>query len=155
MEAYSEISLYKSDINRVLYPSANLGLGNSSRNGANTQPFYIPASNYWFQQLVMGAGAYNADGSSSIYDWTKNPLRDDDGNLVLDDDGNLVPRFFQSEEDDFLWVRYHRFTTPRSYDAVRETWRFVQGFREPSKIGTGIQGLLCRGQHLKWIIMEE
>ena len=117
IEAYSEISLYRSDINRVLYPSANLGLGNSSRKGANTQPFYIPSSNYWFQQLRMGAGAYNANGSSSIYDWELN----------ANSDGS--PRFFQDEEDDFLWVRYHRFTTPRSYDAVRETWRFVQGFR--------------------------
>ena len=117
VEAYTEVSLYKSDLNRVLYPSAHLGLGSSAKNGANTQPFLVPASNYWLQQLRRGAGSYSADGGSSIYDWTQN----------ADRDGS--PNYFQENEADYVWVRYHRFTTPRSYDSVRETWRFVQGFR--------------------------
>ena len=143
VEAYSEISLYKSDINRVLYPSANLGLGNSSRNGANTQPFYIPASNYWFQQLRQGA--LSTDGSASVYDWTNNPTRDDDGNLVLDINGNLVPRFFQSEEDDFLgFVIIDLLLQEVTMQFVKHGDLF-KALEEPSKIGTGIQGLLCRG----------
>ena len=117
VETYSELSYYKSDINRVLYPSAHLGLGNSARGGNNSQPFLVPASNYWLQQLRRGSGSYSVDGGTSIYDWTD----------YADSDGS--PNYFQENEGDYLFARYHRFTTPRSYDSVRETWRIVQGFR--------------------------
>ena len=40
-------------------------------------------------------------------------------------DGSL----FVDEEGDSLWFRYFRFSTPRSWDSTRETWRVVQGFR--------------------------
>ncbi len=117
IEAYSEISYYKSDINRVLYPSAHLGLGSGAKNGAGTQPFLVPGTNYWANQFRRGAGSYSAAGGSSIYDWEQN----------ADSDGS--PNYFIENEADYFWVRYHRFQTPRSYDAARETWRIVQGFR--------------------------
>ena len=28
-----------------------------------------------------------------------------------------------------MWARYFRFSTPRSWDSTRQTWRLVQGFR--------------------------
>ena len=36
---------------------------------------------------------------------------------------------FVDKEGDELWFRRFRFSTPRSWDSTRETWRVVQGFR--------------------------
>ena len=46
-------------------------------------------------------------------------------NQLVRTNGNL----FVDKEDDFLWMRYGRFTTPRSYESQRFTYRLVQGFR--------------------------
>ena len=46
-------------------------------------------------------------------------------NQLVRTNGNL----FVDKEDDFLWIRYGRFTTPRSYESQRFTYRLVQGFR--------------------------
>jgi|TARA_B100000282_G_scaffold103153_1_gene72896 outer membrane receptor protein involved in Fe transport len=35
---------------------------------------------------------------------------------------------FVDAEDDFLWIRFLRFTQPRYYNHERETWRFTQAF---------------------------
>lgn len=93
IEAYSEISFYQSKSDRVLYAGTHLGLGNSSKQGGNTQPFLIPSTNYWLNQLQR-----------------------DNGDLFVD------------KEADHLWARYFRFSTPRSYDSTRQTWRLLQGF---------------------------
>jgi len=94
IEAYSEISFYQSKSEKVLYAGTNLGLGSSSRGGANTQPLLIPSTNYWLNQLQR-----------------------ENGDLFVD------------KEADNLWARYFRFSTPRSWDSTRQTWRLVQGFR--------------------------
>ena len=52
IEAYSEISFYQSKSEKVLYAGTNLGLGSSSRAGANTQPLLIPSTNYWLNLLT-------------------------------------------------------------------------------------------------------
>ena len=94
IEAYTEFSYYESDVNRNLYGGAMLGLGNSARYGQNTQPLYIPASNYYLQQIQRASGSA-----------------------------------FLGREAEWLWARYHRFSTVRGYDAHKNTWRVVQGFR--------------------------
>jgi len=99
VEAYTELSFYQSQSEKTLYAGTHLGLGSSSRGGGNTQPFLIPATNYWLQQLQNG--------------------------LIGSSGGDL----FQDEEAEYLWARYFRFSTPRTWDSTRETWRIVQGFR--------------------------
>ena len=94
IEAYSEISFYQSKSDKVLYAGTHLGLGSSSKQGGNTQPFLIPSTNYWLNQLQR-----------------------DNGDLFVD------------KEADHLWARYFRFSTPRSWDSTRQTWRLLQGFR--------------------------
>ena len=99
IEAYSEVSFYQSKSEKTLYAGTNLGLGSSSRRGANTQPLLIPSTNYWLNLLQNG------------------PIGSTGGDLFVD------------EEADHLWARYFRFSTPRSWDSTRQTWRLVQGFR--------------------------
>ncbi len=94
VEAYSEVSYYKSDSSKTLYPGAPLGMGSSAKNGGNTQPILVPSTNYWLNQLQRP-----------------------NGDLFVDKEG------------DELWFRRFRFSTPRSWDSTRETWRVVQGFR--------------------------
>ena len=101
VEAYTEISFYQSQSEKTLYGGTHLGLGTSSRGGGNTQPFLIPSTNYWLNQLQRGPIGTPAG----------------DGDLFVD------------READYLWARYFRFSTPRAWDSTRETWRFVQGFR--------------------------
>ena len=98
VEAYTEVSFYQSKTERTLYAGTNLGLGSSSRAGGNTQPLLIPSTNYWLNQLQRG------------------PIGSTGGDLFVD------------KEADHLWARYFRFSTPRSYDSTRETWRILQGF---------------------------
>ena len=99
IEAYSEISFYQSKSDKVLYAGTHLGLGSSSKQGGNTQPFLIPSTNYWLKQIQQG------------------PIGSSGGALFVD------------EEADHLWARYFRFSTPRSWDSTRQTWRLLQGFR--------------------------
>ena len=94
VEAYSEVSYYKSDSSKQLYGGAPLGMGSSAKNGGNTQPILVPSTNYWLNQLQRP-----------------------NGDLFVDKEG------------DELWFRRFRFSTPRSWDSTRETWRIVQGFR--------------------------
>ena len=94
VEAYSELSYYKSDSSKQLYGGAPLGMGTSAKNGGNTQPILVPSTNYWLNQLQRP-----------------------NGDLFVDKEG------------DELWFRRFRFSTPRSWDSTRETWRVVQGFR--------------------------
>ena len=101
VEAYTEMSFYQSQSEKTLYAGTHLGLGTSSRGGGNTQPFLIPSTNYWLNQLQRGPIGTPAG----------------DGDLFVD------------READYLWARYFRFSTPRAWDSTRETWRFVQGFR--------------------------
>tara|TARA_B100001250_G_scaffold138990_1_gene119042 strand:+ start:1077 stop:4151 length:3075 start_codon:yes stop_codon:yes gene_type:complete len=56
VEAYTEIGFYTSEINRVLYPGTVLGSGSATKNGGGTQPFVIPSTNYWLNQLVRPNG---------------------------------------------------------------------------------------------------
>ena len=56
VEAYSEVSYYKSTSNKQLYGGAPLGMGSSSRNGGNTQPILVPSTNYWLNQLQRPNG---------------------------------------------------------------------------------------------------
>ena len=99
IEAYTELSFYQSKSEKVLYAGTNLGLGSSSKKGGNTQPLLIPSTNYWLNQLQRG------------------PIGSTGGDLFVD------------KEADHLWARYFRFSTPRSWDSTRQTWRIVQGFR--------------------------
>jgi len=55
-EAYSEIGIYNSMAEQVLFPGTTLGAGTCGRTGTCTQPMLIPASNYWLNQLVNGDG---------------------------------------------------------------------------------------------------
>ena len=56
IEAYSEVSYYKSTANKQLYGGAPLGMGSSSKNGGNTQPILVPSTNYWLNQLQRPNG---------------------------------------------------------------------------------------------------
>ena len=56
VEAYSEVSYYKSDSSKQLYGGAPLGMGSSSKNGGNTQPILVPSTNYWLNQLQRPNG---------------------------------------------------------------------------------------------------
>ena len=56
VEAYSELSYYKSDSSKQLYGGAPLGMGSSAKNGGNTQPILVPSTNYWLNQLQRPNG---------------------------------------------------------------------------------------------------
>mgnify|MGYP001304959201 CR=1 FL=1 len=114
MEAYTEVSYYTSDINRVLYGSAMLGLGTSAKGGGNSQPMFIPATNYWLSQF------YRRDRGPDY----------DSGDLFVN--SSDMKKFDSNDAtgaSEGLFARYHRFSTPRSYDSKRETFRLVQGLR--------------------------
>jgi iron complex outermembrane recepter protein len=108
IEAYSEISFYQSKSEKVIYAGTNLGLGSASQYGGNTQPFLIPSTNYWLNQLQNGL--IGSTGNTLFVDSTAT--------------SKGVPY-----TDDYLWARYFRFSTPRSWDSTRQTWRLLQGFR--------------------------
>jgi outer membrane cobalamin receptor len=56
VESYTEIGMYMSETNRVLYPGTVLGTGSAARGGAGTQALVIPSTNYWLNQLVRSNG---------------------------------------------------------------------------------------------------
>ena len=71
VEAYTEFSYYKSDIHRILYGGANLGMGSAARNGGNTQPLLIPSTNYYLNQLVRRNGTSKFIGREANYLWAR------------------------------------------------------------------------------------
>ena len=56
VEAYAEIGIYNSLASQVLFPGTTLGYGSCGKDGGCTQPYLVPKSNYWLQQLVSGEG---------------------------------------------------------------------------------------------------
>ena len=99
IEAYSEIGIYNSEANQVVFPGTTLGAGSCAKAGSCTQPYLVPLSNYWLKQLV-----------------------DDSGNKLIDNT-DLVSNGLG------LWKARHRFDTPRGYNSHRTTLRLLQGFR--------------------------
>ena len=65
-ESYTEIGMYMSETNRVLYPGTMLGSGSSTRNGGGTQPMEIPATNYWLNQLQRANGDLFVDREGDV-----------------------------------------------------------------------------------------
>ena len=56
VEAYTEIGLYHSLAVQQLYAGTTLGAGDCAATGSCTQPFLVPLSNYWLNQLVDSSG---------------------------------------------------------------------------------------------------
>ena len=56
IEAYTEIGYYHSFATQQLYGGTTLGAGNCAKTGSCTQPFLVPLSNYWLNQLVDSDG---------------------------------------------------------------------------------------------------
>lgn len=56
VEAYTEIGLYHSLAVQQIYPGTTLGAGGCAATGTCTQPFLVPLSNYWLNQLVDSSG---------------------------------------------------------------------------------------------------
>ena len=56
IEAYSEIGYYHSFATQQLFAGTTLGAGGCAVSGGCTQPFLIPLSNYWLNQLVDTSG---------------------------------------------------------------------------------------------------
>ena len=98
IEAYSEIGYYHSAATQQLFAGTTLGAGSCAKTGTCTQPFLVPLSNYWLNQMVDGDGNKLVDNSALI----SNGLG--------------------------LWKARHRFSTPRGYDSDRVTLRVLQGF---------------------------
>ena len=71
IDAYTEIGYYTSDINRVLYPGTFLGSGSSAKKGGATQPFKIPATNYWVSQLQRADGSSFVDKETVTHLWSR------------------------------------------------------------------------------------
>jgi len=71
VDAYTEIGYYTSKVNRVLYPGTFLGSGSSTKKGGATQPFYIPATNYWVQQLQRADGSSFVDKETVTHLWSR------------------------------------------------------------------------------------
>jgi len=64
IEAYSEIGMYNSLATQQLFAGTTLGAGSCGKTGSCTQPFLIPASNYWLNQLVNGNGKKFVDAEN-------------------------------------------------------------------------------------------
>ena len=62
-EAYTEISGYASSATQQLYGGTTLGAGSCGKAGNCTQPYLVPLSNYWLNQLVDGDGGKLVDSS--------------------------------------------------------------------------------------------
>ena len=62
VEAYTEMGLYNSKAHQQLYGGTTLGAGGCGRTGTCTQPYLVPLSNYWLNQLV------DSDGNKLVND---------------------------------------------------------------------------------------
>ena len=78
---------------------------------------------------VLYAGTMLGLGSSAIRGGNTQPMLIPSTNYYLNQLQRADGSKFVDKEDDFLWVRFFRFMTPRSYDSQRFTYRLVQGFR--------------------------
>ena len=56
VEAYTEIGAYYSNASQQIYAGTTLGAGGCGATGTCTQPFLVPLSNYWLNQLVSANG---------------------------------------------------------------------------------------------------
>ena len=56
VEAYTEIGAYHSAAVQQIYPGTTLGAGGCAATGTCTQPYLVPLSNYWLNQLVDSSG---------------------------------------------------------------------------------------------------
>ena len=63
IEAYTEIGYYHSFATQQLFGGTTLGAGSCAKTGSCTQPFLIPLSNYWLNQLVDSSGNKLVDSS--------------------------------------------------------------------------------------------
>ena len=63
IEAYTEIGYYHSFATQQLYGGTTLGAGSCAKTGSCTQPFLVPLSNYWLNQLVDSDGNKLVDSS--------------------------------------------------------------------------------------------
>tara|TARA_A200000113_G_scaffold145166_1_gene130518 strand:- start:2890 stop:5910 length:3021 start_codon:yes stop_codon:yes gene_type:complete len=120
VEAYSEIGIYHSVANQVVFPGTTLGAGSCAKKGSCTQPYLIPLSNYWLQQLVDENGVKLVDATYAIVDDNDTP---DD---TSDDITTYQPYISNGEG---LYKARHRFDTPRGYNSHRTSLRLLQGFK--------------------------
>tara|TARA_B100001029_G_scaffold13545_1_gene9094 strand:+ start:1356 stop:4283 length:2928 start_codon:yes stop_codon:yes gene_type:complete len=63
IEAYTEFGYYHSFATQQLYGGTTLGAGSCAKTGSCTQPFLVPLSNYWLNQLVDSNGNKLVDSS--------------------------------------------------------------------------------------------
>ena len=63
IEAYSEFGVYHSAATQQLFAGTTLGAGTCAKTGSCTQPFLVPLSNYWLNQLVDEDGNKLVDSS--------------------------------------------------------------------------------------------
>jgi len=56
LEAYTEFGYYHSSATQQLFAGTTLGAGSCAKTGSCTQPYLIPLSNYWLNQLVDSSG---------------------------------------------------------------------------------------------------
>ena len=68
VETYTEIGAYHSLAQQNRWPGTTLGAGGCASSGTCTQPYLVPASNYWLNQLV------NSDGDKFVDRSDFNPL---------------------------------------------------------------------------------
>jgi len=117
VEAYSEIGIYNSEAVQVVFPGTTLGAGSCAKSGSCTQPYLVPLSNYWLQQLVDENGVKLVDATVT------------DDNDTPDDpsDDITTPKYITNGLG--LYKARHRFDTPRGYNSHRTTIRLLQGFR--------------------------
>lgn len=78
---------------------------------------------------VLYPGSFLGQGSSTKNGGATQPVLVPSTNYWLNQWQRPDGTKFVDAEGDELWIRYHRFQTPRSYDSDRRTVRFVQGLR--------------------------
>ena len=107
--------------NLVLFYNTDLANGIEAYTEASYYKSVSSKQLYGGAPLGMGSSARDGGNTQPILvpssNYWLNQLQRPDGSLFVDNEG------------DSLWFRYFRFSTPRSWDSTRETWRVVQGFR--------------------------
>ena len=56
VEAYTEFGAYNSLATQQLFAGTTLGAGSCAKTGSCTQPYLVPLSNYWLNQIIDGEG---------------------------------------------------------------------------------------------------